>query len=1076
MTVTRRAPARPLILALIATMAIAVLPAGSALGFTQNPATVWINEIHYDNTSTDVDERIEIAGPAGTDLTGWSIVLYNGGVSPVAVYDTATLSGSIPNQQNGFGTVFITYETNGIQNGPNDGIALVNGSTLIQFLSYEGTVTGATGPAAGVLSTDIGVSQGGSGATGQSLRLSGSGTTYQGFSWNPEAASSFGAPNAGQTFGVVEDAPVSITCGGALSAVEGTSSRTRQITATDPDDSVDQIALTSVTPANADITLGATTPAATDGGTASATLTVGTSNPGSYQVVLTASNDDATNEQTANCTINVVITPVRSIGEIQGPVSATANGLTHRSPFAPASGNGLGQTVATRGVIAQLTLARTATGVRNYGFFLEEPATATDGDPTTSDGIFVFMNTFADLIGGYVPQVGDEVIISGRVSEFFNLTQLSSASLVEVVREDVDVAVEVPAFEVDPPADNNDANRYWERHEGMQAQLPAGSLVQGGRSVFPSTADAEIYFYRDDYAALADRTDPYARRVFRDPHPLDDIPVPLWDNGNGFRFLIGALGVKAVADDENLLLTPARTHDVLTNEPAGGVFFGFSKYQIQVADQPTFASGADPSLNGAPAAPDPEFDWTSATYNVENLYDFRDDPTDGCDFLGNTGCPGVNPPFDFVPTSQADYDAQLTALATQIIGDLKAPDLILTQEGEDQDICSVAAGEMACGGAGAGDGRPDTLQDLALEIASLGGPVYHAANDRNGADDRGIVSGFLYRSDRVELLPVAADDPVLGAETGVVYERPSTPLGYNADVQNPKALNTGLPTDLQGGSTLDGTNVFTRPPQVGHFRVWRDGIGTSIFIDVWAMSNHFSSTPDGRVFQRTEQAAYLAAIVDAIEADDPGARVIAGGDFNVFPRPDDPFAPGQPIGSSGLVGPSDQLRALYQQGLFSLWDDLAEDIPAAAYSYVFQGQAQTLDSQFISDDLHGEFEAYRVAHINADFPADFEGDGARGASDHDPSQARYALAVTIARLDTLVRYLDDAGELRGRNTTALLLDRLARAAAFEAAGMTGAARSQLIAFGDQVEDFSPTFIDADVADGLQEEVAVLLGE
>ena len=41
--------------------------------------------------------------------------------------------------------------------------------------------------------------------------------------------------------------------------------------------------------------------------------------------------------------------------------------------------------------------------------------------------------------------------------------------------------------------------------------------------------------------------------------------------------------------------------------------------------------------------------------------------------------------------------------------------------------------------------------------------------------------------------------------------------------------------------------------------------------------------------------------------------------------------------------------------------------------------------------------------------------------------------------------------------------------------MTDAARSQLIAFADQAGDFSPRFIDADVAEGLQEEVAVLLG-
>jgi hypothetical protein len=39
---------------------------------------VFINEIHYDNTGTDVGEGVEIAGTAGTDLTGWSIIPYNG--------------------------------------------------------------------------------------------------------------------------------------------------------------------------------------------------------------------------------------------------------------------------------------------------------------------------------------------------------------------------------------------------------------------------------------------------------------------------------------------------------------------------------------------------------------------------------------------------------------------------------------------------------------------------------------------------------------------------------------------------------------------------------------------------------------------------------------------------------------------------------------------------------------------------------------------------------------------------------------------------------------------------------------
>ena len=37
-----------------------------------------VNEIHYDNLGTDTGEAIEIEGPAGADVTGFRVVLYNG--------------------------------------------------------------------------------------------------------------------------------------------------------------------------------------------------------------------------------------------------------------------------------------------------------------------------------------------------------------------------------------------------------------------------------------------------------------------------------------------------------------------------------------------------------------------------------------------------------------------------------------------------------------------------------------------------------------------------------------------------------------------------------------------------------------------------------------------------------------------------------------------------------------------------------------------------------------------------------------------------------------------------------------
>jgi predicted extracellular nuclease len=195
-------------LLVILALMLAGLPGG--VQRAQAATAVFINEIHYDNTGTDAGEAVEIAGPAGTNLTGWSIVLYNG--TGGVVYDTDPLSGIIPDQQNGFGTIALSYPVNGIQNGAPDGIALVDpGSIVIQFLSYEGTFAAVGGPANGMASTDIGVSENGSESLGQSLRLSGTGTAYEDFTWNAPATASFGAVNTGQMFSGSDTAPAVVS-------------------------------------------------------------------------------------------------------------------------------------------------------------------------------------------------------------------------------------------------------------------------------------------------------------------------------------------------------------------------------------------------------------------------------------------------------------------------------------------------------------------------------------------------------------------------------------------------------------------------------------------------------------------------------------------------------------------------------------------------------------------------------------------------------------------------------------------------------------------------------------------------
>ena len=99
---------------------------------------------------------------------------------------------------------FYTYDypSNGIQNGATDGFALSYQGTVItgQFLSYEGTFTATDGPANGMTSTNIGVSESSSTQTNESLQLSGTGSQYSDFTWQSPATNTKGSINNNQTF------------------------------------------------------------------------------------------------------------------------------------------------------------------------------------------------------------------------------------------------------------------------------------------------------------------------------------------------------------------------------------------------------------------------------------------------------------------------------------------------------------------------------------------------------------------------------------------------------------------------------------------------------------------------------------------------------------------------------------------------------------------------------------------------------------------------------------------------------------------------------------------------------------
>ena len=160
---------------------------------------VFINEIHYDNSGSDKNEFIEIAGPAGTSLLDWTIYAYNG--SNNSVYSSKEISTNIvlENLDNGFGVYALAFS--GLQNGPSDGIALVNSEgSLIQFISYEGVLTAVDGPASGQTSINIGVSELPGTPLNYSLQLTGTGINYDDFNWHLSAQSTAGNINQNQQF------------------------------------------------------------------------------------------------------------------------------------------------------------------------------------------------------------------------------------------------------------------------------------------------------------------------------------------------------------------------------------------------------------------------------------------------------------------------------------------------------------------------------------------------------------------------------------------------------------------------------------------------------------------------------------------------------------------------------------------------------------------------------------------------------------------------------------------------------------------------------------------------------------
>ncbi len=912
--------------------------------------SVFINEFHYDNGGTDVGEFIEIAAPAGTDLTGWSLVLYNGANG--SAYNTTSLSGTVADQGDGFGTVIINYPTNGIQNGAPDGFALINNlGQVVQFLSYEGVFTAVGGPADGLTSTDIGVAESGSEPAGLSLQLTGSGSTYEDFTWaTAPVAQTPNAVNSNQTFtsatpevnafiseihydnvGTDEGEFIEITAnaGADLSGYSvvlyngngGAPYNTIALSGVVAEQSNGQGTIVLDFPSNG-IQNGAPDGVALVDAEGNVVEFL------SYEGSFTAVGGPA--DGLTSVDIGVAEGSNTPIGDSlqlidgvwSGPQPATkgmVNGGNNGGGDNGGGDNGggdngggdveltrigdiqgaaqvsplVGQLVATTGIV---------TAVDSNGFYLQDPTG--DGNIATSDAIFVFTSSAPGVT------VGGELRVEGTVSEFtpggvstrnLSTTQISSPTLTTLsIGNSLPAATIIGQGGRVPPTENIDDDAFgsfdpttdgidfFESLEGMLV------TAQDFRVINATNRFGEIFGVIDNGFGATGLSERGTLNI--SPDDFNPERIQLQFDSGVFDFAFPDVNVGDTLGDVT-----------------GVVGYGFGNFEIVVTEDFTnqiVAGGLQPEVSTLTRGDD---QLTVATYNVLNL-----DPNDSD---GDTDI----------------ADGRFDAIASQIVNNLNRPDVIALQEVQDNS-----------GSANDGVTAADvTLQTLVNAIAAAGGPTYafidntFIGNNSSGGQPGGnIRTAYLYDPSRVDLVEGSVAT-IGGQGSGEAFQGARLPLIATFDFNGEAVTLVNNHFSSKGGSA----------PILGTEQPFE--------------ARQEDPTVNGSLDERQAQSQAVQDYVNGLLGSDPTANVVVLGDLNEFE----------------FVSPV--LDLVTNSGLNNLTETLAED---ERYSFIFQGNSQSLDHILVSDSLATGAE-FDIVHTNIEFAETSE-----RASDHDPLLARFTLA------------------------------------------------------------------------------------
>ncbi|MEJ2789188.1 MULTISPECIES: lamin tail domain-containing protein [unclassified Pseudoxanthomonas] len=610
--------------------------------------------------------------------------------------------------------------------------------------------------------------------------------------------------------------------------------------------------------------------------------------------------------------------------------------------IAQIQGNGLlsphnGKRVVTEGIVTALKF--------NNGFFLQ--AANDDGDPATSDAVFVFTSSAPPATAA----VGNRVRVTGTVEEFTPSSNPHQLAITEIVTPTVEMletgvalpaAIELTAAELGPDA----LPGTLERLEGMRVSVAQAVVIapSGG-----SLDENDALSFSDGVFHVAL---PGVARPFREPGiaVMDAITLPAGKNPPRFdtnqeRLMVrsrGQVGAQPISVDTGA--------DVAGLLGVLDYFAGTWALLPDVATPPSVSGGILPE-----AVNDPSYDEvTVGSFNLLRLFD------------------EVNDSNGAVTLTPEALDKRLAKAALAICDYLKAPDILGAVEVENLRVLQLLSERIDATCAA----RPGYV------------PYLQPGNDVGGINVGFLVSSRVTADGmaRVEVLDVAQ----FGKETTIANPNGTTSL-----------LNDRPPLRLRARVHQDGASSYPLTVIVNHLRSLND------INDTLPGSGGWTTGGERVRVKRGAQAVYLAQLVQEMQQANPDEKIVLVGDFNAFEF-NDGYVDVLGI-IKGEAAPEDQVLTWMPSPLTTPLVDGSQLIadPAHRYSYVFEGNAQTLDHVLVNESLVMG-AALRVDHarINADFGVDNFGDAtlAVRSSDHDPvrlsirvpSFARADLSATVS--------------------------------------------------------------------------------